>query len=686
MRKERGRQLAALVVVGGVLLAGILFPVVGGGGILAKQVAESATETSGSIRSGILPSATVMTDSSGAPVAYFYDQYRLTVPSERISVAMKAAIVAIEDRRFFEHGGVDPVGVARALVNNSEGASQQGASTLTEQYVKNYDLYVTARTEAEKQAAVAPNYARKIKEAELAVSLDHQLTKDQILTGYLNLVYFGHGAYGVQAAAQAYFGVDASALTVPQAALLAGMVQSPGPYDPTRHPDAAKGRRDIVIEQMRQAGSIDPAQAARSTASPLGVKPDPSVPGEGCTGAGDAGYFCDYVVHYLTEAGMSQQQLIDGGYTIATTLDRRQLGSLKAAIDGQVPADQPHVADVMSIVAPGATSHPVTAMAANRTFGNAEGQSAYGLPYEPENLGAGSVYKIFTAATALEQHDIGIDSIIPVPPDGYASPIYRNGDGSSVPVGNAGKYPPQLSLTDALAESPNTAFVKLEETTGIPPVVDMAVRLGLTSLAESSSDGGDDSPSIATTTKDQRLGSFTLGVTPTSALELANVQATLASHGTWCPPTPLQSVTGQDGRPVPITQAACTQAIAPGIADTLLNGMSKDDQPGGTSAAAARTMNWTRPIAAKTGTTQEYKAATFVGTTPTLAGAAIVFDDSSSPKPICEGSPPHTCGEGNIYGGMAPARTWYRAMGDILGDSPVVPLPAPDPEYLTGRQ
>ena len=653
MGKERGRQLAALIVVGGVLLAGMLFPVVGGGGILARQIAESATDTSGSIRSGILPGATVMTDSSGTPVAYFYNQYRQTVPSARISVAMKAAIVGIEDRRFFEHGGIDPVGTARALVNNSEGGAQQGASTLTQQYVKNYDLYVAARTEAEKRAAVAPNYARKIKEAELAVSLDHQLTKDQILTGYLNLVYFGHGAYGVQAAAQAYFGVDASALTVPQSALLAGMVQSPGPYDPAVHPAAAKTRRDVVIDQMRQGGSITAAQATQATAAPLGVKPDPSVPAEGCTGAGDAGYFCDYVVSYLSDAGMSQQQLIDGGYTIRTTLDRRQLGALKSSIDAQVPADQPHVADVMSVVAPGTKSHPVTAMAANRTFGNADGESAYGLPYEPENLGAGSVYKIFTATTALEQGDIGIDSIIPVPPSGYASPVYRNGDGSAVPVANDGNYRPQLSLQDALAESPNTAFVKLEETTGIPPVVDMAVRLGMTSLAEVPS-GDDNATSIATTTKQQRLGSFTLGVTPTSALELANVDATLASHGTWCPPTPLQAVVGQDGKPVEITQAACRQAVAPGIADTMINGMSKDDQPGGTSAAAAAQMHWNRPVAAKTGTTQEYKSATFVGTTPTLAGASIVFDDSNSPRPICDGSPPFSCGAGHLYGGMAP--------------------------------
>ncbi|MDQ4118077.1 MAG: penicillin-binding protein [Actinomycetota bacterium] len=678
---ERGRQLAALIVVAGVLLAGMLFPVVGGAGILARQVAESAAETSGSIRSGVLPSASTVTDSSGAPVAYFYDRYRQSVPSEKISTAMKAAIVAIEDRRFFEHGGVDPVGAARAAVNNSSGGSQQGASTLTEQYVKNYNQYVAARTDAEREAAVAPNYARKIKDMQLAASLDHQMSKDQILTGYLNLVYFGHGAYGVQAAAQAYFGVDASALTVPQAAMLAGMVQSPGPYDPIRHPAESTARRNLVVDQMRQSGSITPAQAASAAAAPLGVRPDPQVPAEGCTGAGDAGYFCDYVLSYLEQAGMSRQQIVDGGYTIRSTLDRTQLGKLKAAVDGQVPPGQPHVADVMSIVAPGDRSHPVTAMAANRAFGNADGQSSYGLPYEPENMGAGSVYKIFTAAAALQRGAVGIDSQLDVPPSGYASPIYRDGGGNPIPVRNAGNHPGRLSLTDALAQSPNTAFVKLEEMTGIPPVVDMAVNLGLTSLAESPVGGGEDAPSIAATMKQTNQASFTLGVTPTSALELANVQATIASHGTFCPPTPLTSVTGPDGRPVPVPEEGCRQAVAPGVADALMTGMSRDDRPGGTSAAAAGTEKWSRPVAAKTGTTQEYKSATFVGATPDLAGAAIVFDDSNSPRPICEGSPPQSCGNGNIYGGTAPARTWYRAMGDILGNRPVSPLPPPDPQY-----
>ncbi|MFR9804626.1 transglycosylase domain-containing protein [Pseudonocardia sp. RS010] len=678
------RRLVVLAVVAGVLVAGMLFPFAGGIGLLADAVSDSAVGTNADLEAGVLPAVTTVQDSRGRTVASLYDQYRVPVASGRISPAMKAAIVAIEDRRFYEHGGFDPIGAVRALVNNSNGGATQGASTLTEQYVKNYDLYVAARTDAERRAAVAPSYARKLKEAELAVSLDHELSKDEILTRYLNVVYFGHGTYGVQAAARTYFGVDASVLTVPQAALLAGMVQSPAEYDPVAHPDVAAGRRDVVIEALRQQGAITPDQAAEAAAAPLGVVPDPSIPAEGCIGAGDAGYFCDYVLAYLERSGFRTEDLAGGGYTLRTSLDADALAATKAAIDEQVPPRQPHVADVMAVVRPGADTHRVVALAANRTFGNAPGQSSYGLPYEPENMGAGSVYKIFTAAAAMEQHLVGIDTVIPVPPSGYTSPIYRNGAGRPIPVGNAGTYRTALTLQDALAESPNTAFVKLEESTGVAPVVDMAVRLGLTSLAETPYSGTPGTASIADVMKRQNQASFTLGVTPTSALELANVQATLASHGTWCPPSPLQAVTDRTGAAVPVTRPACRQALDPAIADTLMTGLSKDDAAGGTSAAAADQMGWNRPIAAKTGTTQEYKSAAFVGATPQLAGAAIVFDDSRSPSPICDGNPPHTCAGGTIYGGKAPARTFYRAFRDILAGQPVVPLPPTDPRYLTG--
>ncbi len=470
--------------------AGMVFPVVGGIGLAAGAVGSSGATVSEDLRSGLTPAVTTITDSTGAPLAYLYDQFRIPVSNDRIAPAMKAAAVAIEDRRFYDHGGVDPIGTARALVNDANGGAQQGGSTITQQYVKNYELYVAATTDAQRRAAVAPSIARKVTEAELAVQLDNELPKDEILGRYLDVVYFGHGAYGVGAAAKVYFGTTADALTVAQSALLAGMVQSPTAYDPTEHPDAAKARRDTVIAAMAQQGSIDAPQAAAATAAPLGTVPQPAAPEEGCTGAGDAGYFCLYVERYLEAAGLPADKLEGGGYTIRTTLDRAALGHLKAAIDAADPPDNPHVADVMAIVAPGQDSHPVVALAANRPFGNGPGQSAFGLPSVPENLGAGSVYKIFTAAAALDQGVAGIDSVLDVPPSGATLPNYIDGNGRPLAVRNAGNYPGQLSLTDALAQSPNTAFVELEGRTGVPPVVDMAVKLGMTSLAQPARDGG----------------------------------------------------------------------------------------------------------------------------------------------------------------------------------------------------
>ncbi|GAA3235837.1 transglycosylase domain-containing protein [Pseudonocardia petroleophila] len=673
-----GTRLVGLVVAGGLVAALMSLPLVGGLGLVAERASGSATELSPELRSGIVPEATTVTDSAGAPIAYLYDQFR--IPDGSVSAAMRAAIVAIEDRRFFDHGGVDPIGTLRAVVHDASGGAQQGGSTLTQQYVKNYELYVTATTDAERAAAVAPSLARKVTEAELAVQLDHALSKDEILARYLDLVYFGHGAYGVGAAAQAYFGTTPDRLTVAQSALLAGLVQSPAEDDPVAHPDAALTRRGLVLDAMHAQGAIDDAQYTAASAEPLGVG-DVGVPRAGCSAAGDAGYFCAYVSSYLQAAGLPPALLAGGGYTVRTTLDRSALGHLVTSLTAQAPPDGSHVADVMSVVAPGADRHPVVAIAANRPFGNGEGESAYDLPVVPENLGAGSVYKIFTAAAALDRGIAGIDTVLDVPASGSTLPNYRGADGRPLPVRNAGTYPAQLSLTDALAQSPNTAFVELEGRTGVAPAVDMAQRLGLTSLDTPGPDGR----SVADVARAEDQASFTLGVSPTSDLELANVMATIASHGTWCPPTPIASVTDRDGNAVALAEPPCTQAVDPGLADTLMVGLGRDHLPGGTSAAAAASSGWDRPIAAKTGTTQDQESAAFVGATPQLAGAVITFDDSAAPRPICDGSPPRSCAGGTLFGGTVPARTFYRAMGPILEGRPVAPLPDPDPRYLDAR-
>lgn len=687
-------RMLGLCLVAGVILAGVSFPLVGGIGLISNDASDTVSATSSDLAAGQLPLVTTVTDRQGAPLAYLYDQNRQPTPIESIAPTMKAAIVAIEDRRFYEHDGVDWTGTLRALATNqSAGSTQQGASTLTQQYIKNYQLYVTAKTQSERLKATEPTYARKLREVRVALQLERQLAdgrtkaeaKDEILQRYLNVVFLGNNSYGVGAAARTYFNTTPDRLTIPQAAMLAGMVQSTAAFDPVAHPQAATGRRNEVINQMAGQGMITQAQAQEATASPLGVVSPLATPANGCIGAGEAAFFCKYVVDYLGDAGISAEQLNRGGYTIRTTLDRNALTAMSAALQREVPARQRNVANVMAAVTPGGDRHEVLAMGANRVFGvdGSALETSYGLPWEPVNLGAGSVYKVFTAATALDK-GLGINYRMQIPPDGYASPIYRDGSGNPFPVRNAGSYEPVLSMTDALAQSPNTGFVKLMEYTGVAPVVDMAVKLGMRSLAESQGAGG---KSIAETAKEQNQGSFTLGVTPTSVLELSNVGATLGSHGRWCPPTPILAMTDSSGHPVPVSEQPCEQVVPPTLADTLMTGLSKDDQPGGTSSGAAAENGWTRPMSGKTGTTQENKSAAFLGFTPGVSGAVITFDDSSSPRPLCDGggdSPPYPCGDGNIFGGKTPARTWYKTMTPLLAAAPAQPLPPTDPRYVSG--
>ncbi|MGQ0577209.1 MAG: penicillin-binding protein [Pseudonocardia sp.] len=679
-------RLLGLCVLAGVLLAGMTFPVAAGLGLVAGDAGDSVTSVSSDIVDGPLPQTTVLTDSRGGRIAALFDQNRTSVTADAIAPAMKAAMVAVEDRRFYQHQGVDLGGTMRAvLANSASGDVVQGASTISQQYVKNYLLYVAAQTEAERLKATEQTPARKLKEARIALQMERSLAKEEILTRYLNVVFWGNNVYGVQAAASTYFRSTPDKLTVPQAALLAGMVRSPSAFDPVARPDAARDRRNLVIAQMRDQEMITEAQAQEAAAAPLGVVSPLNTQPNGCIGARDMGFFCKYVVEYLGERGISPEQINRGGYVIRTTLDPDVMAKMKASLDAEVPPTQPNVANVMSIVAPGKDKHRVLGMASSRTFGlDAKAQqTSYGLPYEPVNLGSGSVFKIFTAATALEK-GLGVDTQIPVPPSGYASPIYRDGGGRPIPVRNAGEYAPFLSITDALAQSPNTAFVKLMERTGVPDVVDMAVRLGMRQLATQQvpRSGG---RNYAEVIKSQRQASFTLGVNPTSVLELANVGATLASAGMWCPPSPIESITDADGNPVPLTEAPCEQVVAPGLANTMLVGMSKDDLPGGTAARAAGEVAWSRPMAGKTGTTQNNKSAAFFGVVPEMAGAVITFDNSNRPRPLCDGAgAPFACARGNIFGGKTPAETWFGAMTAILAGTPVSPLPAPDPRYLRG--
>ena len=667
-----------------------MFPLAGGFGYASNRAADTVDNVSAELVEGTVPAVSTMVDSAGNPIAWLYDQRRFEVPSDKISNEMKLAIVSVEDRRFPEHKGVDWQGTMRAfLTNTTSGEVQQGASTLDQQYVKNYQLLVVAKTDAERRAAIETTPARKIREIRMALTLDKELTKDEILTRYLNLVPFGNASFGIQDAAQTYFGIDASELNTQQSAMLAGMVQSSSALNPYTNPDGVLERRNVVLDTMISNIPERAAELRQLKETPLGVLPEPNRLPRGCIAAGDRGFFCDYALQYLANAGISREQIDKGGYLIKTTLDPAVQASTKAALSANASPGLDGIANVMNVVQPGQDSHRILAMGSSRTYGldaNAN-ETVQAQPYSLAGHGAGSIFKIFTTAAAMEK-GLGTNAILDVPgrfeARGMGSGGARGCPASTYCVENAGKYPAALSVTDALAQSPNTAFVKLIQATGVAPTVDMAVRLGLRSYAQPGTSGFDDR-SMADFQKDQNLGSFTLGPTWINPLELSNVAATLASHGKWCPPTPIDSVFDREGKPVSVTQQACEQVVEPGLADTLTNAMSKDDKPGGTSAGAAGSVGWTLPMAGKTGTTESHMSSGFLGFTNNFAAAVYVFGDSPTPGEICS-APLRPCGDGNLFGGNEPARTWYAAMNPIANNFGPTTLPPVDQKYARGSQ
>ena len=244
-----------------------------------------------------------------------------------------------------------------------------------------------------------------------------------------------------------------------------------------------------------------------------------------------------------------------------------------------------------------------------------------------------------------------------------------------------------MNVTDALATSPNTAFAKLISQVGVQRTVDMAVKLGLRSYALPGTARDYDpesNESLADFVKRQNLGSFTLGPIEVNALELSNVAATLASGGMWCPPNPIAEVIDRDGKQVSVTTETCEQVVPEGLANTLANAMSKDDTGAGTAAGSAGSVGWDLPMSGKTGTTEASRSSGFVGFTNQYAAANYIYDDSTAPGALCS-FPLRQCGgDGNLFGGNEPARTWFTAMKPIANNFGPVSLPPTDPRYVDG--
>jgi membrane peptidoglycan carboxypeptidase len=685
-------KLAGCCLLASVVAASLLFPAVGGLGLMSNRASEVVANGSAQLVDGEVPAVSTMLDAKGNTIAWLYSQRRFEVPSDQIADAMKLAIVSIEDKRFAEHTGVDWKGTLAGLAGYASGdVDTRGGSTIEQQYVKNYQLLVLAQTDAEKRAATEITPARKLREIRMALTLDRTFTKSQILTRYLNLVSFGNNSFGVQDAAQTYFGVNASELNWQQAALLAGLVQSTSSLNPYTNPDGALARRNVVLDTMIE-NLPEQADALRAAEQqPLGILPQPNELPRGCIAAGDQAFFCDYVQEYLSRAGVSKEQLARGGYQIHTTLDPEVQNPVKQAVDSFASPKVEGVASVMSVIKPGKDAHPVLAMASNRTYGlNSDaGETMRAQPFSLVGDGAGSVFKIFTVAAALEM-GLGTNAELEVPPRFQAKGL-GSGGAKGCPketwcVVNVAPYRSPMNVTTALATSPNTAFAKLISQVGVTRTVDMAIKLGLRSYADPGTARDydpDRNESLADFVKRQNLGSFTLGPIEVNALELSNVAAPLASGGMWCPPNPIGKLVDRDGNEVAVANETCEQVVPEGLANTMANALSKDVSGGGTASPAAGAVGWDLPMAGNTGTTEAHRSAGFVGFTNRYAAANYIYDDSSTPSDLCS-FPLRHCGDGDLFGGNEPARTWFTAMKPIANSFGDVSLPPTDPRYVDG--
>ena len=685
-------KLAWCVLLASVVAAALMFPVVGGFGLVSNRASDVVANGSAQLVEGEVPGVSTMVDARGNVIAWLYSQRRFEVPSDQISNTMKLAIVSIEDKRFAEHNGVDWKGTLTGLSGYMSGnVDTRGGSTIEQQYVKNYQLLVIAQTDAEKRAAIETTPARKLREIRMALTLDKTFAKPEILTRYLNLVSFGNNAFGIQDAAQTYFGINADELNWQQSALLAGLVQSTSTLNPYTNPEGALERRNLVLDTMIENLPQEAEALRAAKEEPLGILPTPQEIPRGCIAAGDRAFFCDYVLDYLARAGISKDQVARGGYLIKTTLDPDVQAPMKSAIDGIASPDIGGIASVMSVIRPGKESHPVLAMASNRTYGlNTEaGETMQPQPFSLVGDGAGSTFKIFTTAAALEM-GMGISAQLDVPGQFQAKGL-GSSDTPGCPretwcVKNGGGYRGAMNVTDALATSPNTAFAKLITQVGVQRSVDMAVKLGLRSYALPGTARDYDpesNESLADFIKRQNLGSFTLGPFELNPLEFANVAATLASGGVWCPPNPIDKVFDRRGTEVSVTTETCEQVVPEGLANTMANALSKDDQGAGTAAGSAGSVGWDLPMSGKTGTTEAHRSSAFLGFTNTLAAANYIYDDSTEPGELCS-FPLRQCGSGNLFGGNEPARTWFEAMKPIANNFGEVRLPPTDPRYVDG--
>jgi len=695
--RPRGRQinayqLVALLLafvlvsgVGGVLAAGLVVPLAAGANTATDTAVEVFDELPEDLEPGPLAEQSRIYANDGTTrLATFYTENRIVVPLDQVSDYMKNAVIAIEDKRFWEHGGVDVEGIPRAVVNNVTGGSTQGASTLTQQYVKNV-LIEKAVREDDTMAlyeAKEDSLGRKAREAKLAISLEKRMTKDEILQGYLNIAQFGRSVYGVETAARHYFNKSAVDLDYVQAATIAGITKAPSTYDPTSNPEESQKRRNIVLNQMYQQGYItrEEYDTGRNTAiaDTLAIQPLEA----GCQASGGSAFFCDYVTKVIISDPAFGETAEDrlallyrGGLDIYTTLDPAMQAAAEQHAAAAVPADDPsQLEDSIVSIEPG--TGKILAMAQNRAFDNTQdpAPNTTAVNYSTDELhggsrgfSPGSTWKPFVLAEWLREghslyETVNANKRTWIGSRDFHASCARLGNDPWTPANSDGPGSGSMTVLKATYNSVNTAYTTIASQLDLCGVANTAKAAGFT-------------PSQKGKENIEIVPSMILGTQNSSPMHMAAAYATFAAGGTYCQPIAITRVVTTDGEDMAVPSANCQEnAIDPTIANTVTYALQQVlTQGSGRGNALADG----RPAAGKTGTANLNKHTWFIGYTPQVATAVWIGNAESD----VEMNGRFTINGRTLsywYGSSLAAPTWRDYMNQVMAGKPMVGFADPD--------
>ena len=642
---SRPTRFAALIAVSAVVLAAVVSAFAALGAGLMHNAASAEIAPLAPLAEATISGSTVYADDGTTVLAVLKtSETRIPVSLNRVSKPMITAVLDTEDRRFYTHGGFDIPSIVRALAADSSGSSLQGGSTIAQQLVK--QTYLGSERKL----------SRKIKEAVIADRLERRYTKNQILEAYLNTIYLGNGAYGVEAAANTYFGEHASQLTVPQAALLAGLIQDPNGYDPLLHPGAAMTRRSEVLDRMLHYGDITTGQEAAARATPLPT----SVVRPQTVADGVSDYYVREVESELLGPASPlggtyaerYHEVFEGGLRIYTDLDPAVQAAAERTVEADTPANSRGFEQAMVAIDP--STGKVRAMVGGPSFQQDHFDVVTQGTRQP-----GSGFKIFTLLAALEGGYSIFDTLdgqspcaIDFPTDHDLVTHPANND-----EGNGGGV---LSLLYATAQSTNCAFIRLAHEVTLPKVIAMAHRFGITAHLEPY-------PSIV------------IGSVAVHPIEMAAAYAAVADGGVYHAPSFIDHLADGSGKTIYTGGDPGHRVVDAQIAEEATVAFQAVVQNGTGTAAALPG----RPAAGKTGTTNQSVDAWFNGFTPQLESTVWMGSPKAEIPMVNVGGVPQ------VYGGTFPARTWHDFMSAALANQPVAQFTPPNlaelppPVYIT---